>query len=201
MTVDPHTFLRTRRSIRHFRPDPVSGPVIERIIETAAYAPSAHNKQPWRFVAITSPAVKAALAGAITHKFLRDSAADNISVEEVNKRVERTIRRTKEAPVVIVLCRDTSQVDQQPDAARKQVETTMGTQSGAAAGLQLVLAAHAEGLGGGWICWPLFTPAEVYTVLNLPPSWEPQAMFFIGYAAEQPEPPERKPINEILVTR
>ena len=36
----------------------------------------------------------------------------------------------------------------------------MGTQSVALAGLQLLLAAHAEGLGGTWICWPLFAPDE-----------------------------------------
>ncbi|MEW5941732.1 MAG: nitroreductase family protein, partial [Chloroflexota bacterium] len=47
-----HAFLRTRRSIRRFKPDPVPGEVVSRILATATYAPSAHNLQPWRFIVI-----------------------------------------------------------------------------------------------------------------------------------------------------
>src|SRR5215475_1912615 len=52
-TTDLHNFLRTRRSIRRFKPDPVPDPVIQNILLTAAFAPSAHNRQPWRFVVVT----------------------------------------------------------------------------------------------------------------------------------------------------
>jgi nitroreductase len=45
-----HTFLRSRRSIRRFKPDPIPGEMIQRFLENAEYAPSAHNLQPWRFV-------------------------------------------------------------------------------------------------------------------------------------------------------
>jgi coenzyme F420-0:L-glutamate ligase/coenzyme F420-1:gamma-L-glutamate ligase len=74
----------------------------------------------------------------------------------------------------------------------------MGTQSVALAGLQLLLAAHAEGLGGTWICWPLFAPEETRRALDLPSEWEPQGMIFLGYPAEQPEIPRRKAIEEVV---
>jgi nitroreductase len=75
----------------------------------------------------------------------------------------------------------------------------MGTQSVALAGLQLLLAAHAEGLGGTWICWPLFAPEETRQSLDLPSEWEPQAMIFLGYPAEEPEIPGRNSLESIAV--
>ncbi len=76
----------------------------------------------------------------------------------------------------------------------------MGIQSTALAGLQLMLAAHAEGLGANWICWALYAQVEVRTALNLPKSWQPQAIFFLGYTDEEPQQTTRKPVKELLVS-
>ncbi|MEM1620001.1 MAG: nitroreductase family protein [Fervidicoccaceae archaeon] len=46
-------FLVTRRSIRRFRPDPVSLELVARLISVARYAPSARNRQPWAFIVVT----------------------------------------------------------------------------------------------------------------------------------------------------
>ncbi|MDI6768390.1 MAG: nitroreductase family protein [Anaerolineales bacterium] len=201
LTADLHDFLRTRRSIRRFTPDPVPAAVIERILETATYAPSAHNKQPWRFAVVTDLSAKARLAEAICARFRADMTADAAPEEEIANRIARTIRRTTEAPLVIVLCREVTQVRPQPDIVRQQAESTMGMQSVAMAGLQLLLSAHAEGLGGTWICWPLFAPQETRAALDLPAEWEPQGMVFIGYSAEEPPIPGRKPLSEITLFR
>ena len=198
MNGDLHTFLRSRRSIRHFKPDPVPAPIIERILETATYAPSAHNKQPWRFVVITDPEIKRRLGEAITDQFRLEMIADGAPEIDITSRVERSQRRLDEAPLVVVLCRDSTHVKPQPDALRKQAEASMGMQSVAMAGLQLLLAAHAEGLAGVWICWPLFAPQATCTALELSAEWEPQGMVFIGYSDEQPELPERMSLKEIV---
>ncbi len=144
---DLHAFLRSRRSIRHFKPDPVPPDILQRIIETATYAPSAHNLQPWRFAVLIQAESKVRLAEAITGRFRQDMIADGVPEADIQARVDRTIRRSREAPVIVVLCRDTAQVKSQPDALRRQAEAVMGTQSVSLAGLQLLLAAHAEGLG------------------------------------------------------
>ena len=73
----------------------------------------------------------------------------------------------------------------------------MATQSVTNAGMQLLFAAHAEGLGSVWVCSPLFAQETVQTVLDLQKSWEPQAMYFLGYPAETPQARDRKPIKEI----
>jgi coenzyme F420-0:L-glutamate ligase/coenzyme F420-1:gamma-L-glutamate ligase len=188
---DLHVFLRSRRSIRRFKSDLIPNELVQRILETAIYAPSAHNLQPWRFVVVTSTKDKLNLARNITNKFREDMIADGIPEADIRARVAQTIRRAEEAPVIIVLCREKMRVKPQPDPVRQQVEALMGIQSVAVAGLQLLLAAEVEGLGGTWICWPMFAPSETCHALGLASTWDPQGMIFLGYPAEIPEKPAR----------
>ena len=201
-STDLHNFLRTRRSIRRFlsptaktgQSDPVPVSIIERILETATYAPSAHNLQLWRFCVITTSTVKLQLGKTLTDKMRIDMTAAGAPQREIGTRVERSLHRIDEAPVIILLCRDVSAVrSEEPE------EEIMAIQSVAAAGLQLLLAAHAEGLGGNWICWPLYAQRAVCEALELPGSWEPQAMFFLGYADEEPREKILKSLDEIMI--
>jgi coenzyme F420-0:L-glutamate ligase/coenzyme F420-1:gamma-L-glutamate ligase len=198
MTNNLHKFLRTRRSVRRFRPQSIPESVIREIIETATYAPSAHDKQPWRFVVISSAKTKSILSTAITDKFRLDLAKDNMAEENIRERVASTIRRTDEAKAIVIMCHDVTQVEPQPDELRQNLEMIMGVQSVATAGLQLLLAAHAEGLGGTWICWPLFAAEEICQALQLPANWKPQGMIFLGYPDENPSVSPRKPTSEIV---
>jgi F420 biosynthesis protein FbiB-like protein len=197
--TDLHHFLRTRRSIRRFQPDPVPDSVIESILSTATYAPSAHNRQPCRFVVVRDSAVKTDLADAMAADFERDLSRDGVPPEKIQTQIKRSRDRINAAPVTILLCLDMSEMDSYPDEKRQQAERSMAMQSVAAAGLQLLLAAHAEGLGGVWVCSPLFAQETIQHTLDLPETWEPQAMFFVGYPAEHPEVRERKPLQGITI--
>jgi len=191
---DFHSFLRTRRSIRRFRPDPVPAPVIERILETATFAPSAHNLQPWRFVMVVDAFAKKRLGQALTAKMRTDMTAQGAPQAEINSRTERSLRRIDEAPVIILLCRDVTAIRKdEPE------EHTMAIQSVALSGLQFLLAAHAEGLGGNWICWPLYAQGVTREVLDLPSNWEPQGMIFLGYADEEPREKEIKSLDKLVI--
>lgn len=133
----------------------------------------------------------------MAEKFQQELENDNLSPEEISKRVSRSRARILSAPVVIILSVDMSDMDIYPDERRNKAEYLMATQSTANAGMQLLLAAHAEGLGSVWVCSPLFAQDTVQTVLNLPKTWEPQAMYFLGYPEETPQAKERKSIKEI----
>ena len=197
--MDFHNFLRTRRSIRRFKPDPVPDSVIQNILTTATYAPSAHNRQPWRFTVVTTQVFKQKLVDAMSIEFQHDLENDRLPHEEVQKRINRSRERILSAPVVIILNLDMSEMDVYPDKKRRRAEFRMAMQSVASAGLQLLLAAHAEGLGGVWVCSPLFVQETIRSVLALPETWEPQAMCFVGYPDVKPEIKERKSIQEITV--
>jgi len=198
-TTDFHNFLRTRRSVRRFKPDPVPDSIIQNILTTASYAPSAHNRQPWRFCVVTDLSVKIDLAEAMAVDFERDLNHDGLSPEKIQTQLKRSKDRITSAPAMILLCLDMSEMDFYPDEKRQYAERMMAIQSVAAAGLQLLLAAHAEGLGGVWVCSPLFAQETIQKMLNLSISWEPQAMFFIGYPEFSPEVRERKLLEDIAV--
>jgi F420 biosynthesis protein FbiB-like protein len=197
-TTDLHNFLRTRRSVRRFKVDPVPDAILQNILSTATYAPSAHNRQPWRFVVVADESVKSKLADAMAEDFERDLRQDGVVEEKIQAQIKRSKDRMDSAPVLILLCLDMSEMDSYPDAKRQQAERTMAIQSVAAAGLQLLLAAHAEGLGGVWVCSPLFTQEKIQNTLDLPKTWEPQGMFFVGYADGLPKNKERKAIQHLV---
>ncbi|MEO5887798.1 MAG: nitroreductase family protein, partial [Anaerolineales bacterium] len=163
------------------------------------YAPSAHNRQPWRFVVITDLSVKSQLADAMAQDFEHDLTRDNLPPEKIQSQLKRSRDRILSAPAAILLCLDMSEMDSYTDEKRNHAEYMMAVQSAAAAGMQLLLAVHAEGLGGVWACWPLFAQGTIRKTLNLCDSWEPQGMFFIGYAKDIPEPRERKSLQDIAI--
>jgi F420 biosynthesis protein FbiB-like protein len=141
--------------------------------------------------------VKTQLADAMAIDFRRDLMNDGVPAERIQAQVKRSKDRIICPPVAILLCLDMSEMDSYPDDKRNKAEYMMAVQSVAAAGMQLLLAAHAEGLGGVWACWPLFAQETIQKTLNLPESWEPQGMFFVGYPADIPEARERKNIGDV----
>lgn len=196
--MDLHAFLRSRRSVRRFKQDPIPDSTIQRILSTAVCAPSAHNRQPWRFCVLSSAGAKARLADAMAADFRRDLQRDRLPAEDVEKRVETSRARINTSPVVVVMCMDVSEMDLYPDTRRQEAERIMAIQSTAAAGLQLLLAAQAEGLAGVWTCGPLFAPDTVRTALGLDSAWEPQAMFFLGHPDQEPREKDCKPLEAVV---
>ncbi len=195
-----HAWLRSRHSVRSFRAEKIPQETLDRILETATWAPNAHNRQPWRFVVLSSGESRAKLAGAMGAEFERALRAEGLSADEVRMQLERSRARLLEAPAAILLCLDTSILDKYEDAGRTQGEYLMGVQSVALAGGQLLLAAHAEGLAGVWICAPLFVPGVVQRALELPESWQAQGVILLGYAGKASEPRPRDPISQVKLT-
>lgn len=175
-----NAFLRSRRSIRKFNGQRIPDTILHEILETAAFAPSAHNLQPWRFVLVESESARQLLAQALTEKMQTDMCRESAPEAEIRSRAQRSMRRIAEAPHIVLLCRDSEAV-----RIHSTEEVLMGVQSVAMAGLQLMLAAHARGLGANWICWPLYAQAETIRALNLPAAWQPQGMVFLGCPAEE----------------
>lgn len=188
--TSPHSFdsllsvLKNRRSIRRYASVPVENAVVLQLLEAAIWAPSAHNRQPWRFVVIQSDDVKAQLAESMSEKLREDLLADSVPAEIVNADITRSRNRITAAPLAILLCLSMVDMDNYPDMFRSQNEYIMAVQSVAMAGQNLLLAAHALGLGGCWMCAPLFCPEVVRTVLGLPEDWYPQALLTVGYPNE-----------------
>jgi coenzyme F420-0:L-glutamate ligase / coenzyme F420-1:gamma-L-glutamate ligase len=192
-------FLRSRRSIREFLAEPVHHALLENILETGMWASSAHNRQPWRFAVLETKASQQKLIQAMEPRFEKDLVTDGIPPEEISNRLDRSRRRILGAPVTIILCMDLSEMDIYPDEERLAIERVMAEQSVALAGGTILLAAHAAGLGGVWLCAPLFAQQEIQKSLNLPKAWIPQALLLVGYPGQKPDSQPRKPLEEVSV--
>ncbi|MCB0008299.1 MAG: nitroreductase family protein [Anaerolineales bacterium] len=179
-----HEMIRERRAIRRYEDRPVPTPLLHRLLESATWAPSAHNRQPWRFAVITAFAAKERLAQAMGARLRQDRLADGDPPEAIEQDVTRSYNRITSAPVLIIVCLSMADMDQYPDERRRHNEWVMATQSTAMAAQNLWLAAHAEGLGACWLCAPLFVPDLVRATMGLPDDWEPQGLLTLGYPAE-----------------
>ncbi len=198
---DALDLLMRRQTIRRFRAESVPAAVVERLIDAASRAPSAHNRQPWRFCVLRDAAARGSLADAMGRRLRADRQRDGDDAAAIEADVERSRSRIVEAALVVVVCMTLAEMDRWPDAKRTQAEHWMAVQSTAMAGQNLLLAAQAQGLGACWMCAPLFCPAEVRSALALPGDWEPQGLVLLGYPAQPGRNRPRKPRNEIVVFR
>ncbi len=190
--------IRGRRSIRRYQDRPVPRSLIEQLLEAARWAPSAHNRQPWRFVVIEAAARKAGLAASMGERLRVDLTADGLPPDAIERQVRRSHERITTAPLVIVFFLILAEMDRYPDPRRQDAERTMAVQSVALAVQNMLLLAHAQGLGACWMCAPLFCPDVVRAELNLPADWIAQGLLTVGYPAEA-RSKDREPIESKVV--
>ena len=193
--------IRTRRSVRRFRPDAVPRETLERLIEEACRAPSPHGTRPWRFAVVTTAEGKQALAGRMGARWAADLSGDGLAEEVIERRIARSHRRIEGSPAVVVACLVKDVLDRYPNAYRQAAEYTMGAHSLGAALQNVLLGAHARGLAGFWMCAPIFCPDEARAALELDSTWEPQALILLGYPQEAPPAREERAVANMRVFR
>lgn len=187
-----------RRSIRRYRPDAISPAVIEGLLAAAVQAPSAHNRQPWRFTVLDTLAGKETLAAAMGQRLRQDRAADKDDPQTIAADVSRSYTRITTAPAVILVSVDMSDMDSYPDERRRNAEYLMAVQSAAMATQNLLLAAEQEGLGACVMCAPLFCPDSVIEALQLPKAWIPQLLLTLGSPANTGKTRARLPLDAVV---
>ncbi len=197
-SFDFSRFVTDRRSIRRYAPDPLPREQIERLLGAAAWAPSAHNRQPWRFAVLTDDDAKQHLAASMGARLQADRTADGDDPTAIESDVRRSYERITSAPCVIVVCLTMEDMDAYPDERRSRAEYLMAVQGVALAIENLLLAASAEGLGACWMCAPLFCADTVAEALSLPEGWQAQGLITVGLPASRGKPAVRRPLGELV---
>jgi coenzyme F420-0:L-glutamate ligase / coenzyme F420-1:gamma-L-glutamate ligase len=164
----------------------------------ATQAPSAHNRQPWRFAVLDERTAKETLAASMGRRLRQDRMADGDNIQAVEADVTRSYARITEAPAVIVVCVDVRDMDQYPDERRRRAEYLMAVQSTAMAAQNLLLAAEQEDLGACVMCAPLFCPEVVTETLSLPHGWQPQMLITVGQPGNTGKNRPRLPLTEVV---
>jgi len=189
--------IKTRRSVREFKTDPIPRDVVLRLVEAASWAPSGSNQQPWRFVAVSNALVKAQMAAAV------HDAIKTISLRMKSERAReefadyaRYFTVFEHAPLTICVFTEAYQ----PMIARllarygeedEDIISTGSIQSCAAAVQNLLLMTHALGLGGCWMTGPVIAAEGIADILEVVPRWQLVCLIALGYPAKIPEPPPR----------
>jgi coenzyme F420-0:L-glutamate ligase / coenzyme F420-1:gamma-L-glutamate ligase len=200
MTVEPKlgSMIGQRRSVRRYLPGFVDRTIIGRMLLAATRAPSAHNRQPWRFAVLDESTAKEALAVAMGRRLRQDRAADGDDPQAIEADAVRSYGRITEAPAVIVVCVDMRDMDRYPDERRRNAEYLMAVQSTAMAAQNLLLAAAQEGLGACVMCAPIFCPDVVVETLSLPQAWQPQMLITVGSPGDGGKDRPRLPLEAIV---
>ncbi len=199
--------LQARRSVRRFKPDAIPRETVERLVEAAVAAPSASNKQPWRFVAVTDRATIAKMAAGVRE------AVDRIArhIEPASAASFRGygsyFTRFEDAPLVLVaLCKRLTVLsnlvgESLPADDRSRIEAMERGSAliGAAMAMQnLLLMAHDLGLGASGMTGPLVAVDRIRAILEVPESWDVAALVPVGRPDEAPTPTERKSVSAVL---
>lgn len=204
MTQDLDRLLQLmggRRSVRRFLASPLEEPQIRRLLEAACSAPSASNRQPYRIMVVRQQETKQAMARSVAevarHRLV-EGEAFGVDLEKY----VRNFLHFEHAPVVfVVLFRDASlgSLAAWPTSLDPIDRIRDSVSSAAAAILQLLLAAHAMGLGACWMTGPCIAERELLARLRTPAGWRLAALVPVGFTREQPPPPRRKRIEQIVL--
>jgi len=201
-----YDLMKSRRSVRKFKPEAPSREQIERLIEAAITAPSASNKQPWRFIVVANRKKIAELASFVREAVDRIAGHIEPDSREAFRAYGDYFTRFDQAPVAIVaLYRSltvlSNLVDDAIDPGDRERIRIMEENSGlvgVSMALQnLLLVAHEMGLGASGMTGPLVASDRLKLVLDVPPSWGIAALIPVGYPAENPHPTDRKPAGRV----
>lgn len=190
--------IAERRDMRHFRPDPVDPALLQRLLWAAHHAPSVGFMQPWRFIRVTSRALREQMHALVeTERQATARALGERQDDFMRLKVEGLLDAGE---VVVVALAD----GREKHIFGRRTLPEMDLASVACAIQNMWLAARAEGIGLGWVS--IFDPVELARLLGMPAGARPVAILCIGHVEafyprpmlEMEEWAERMPIDSVM---
>jgi nitroreductase len=200
------------RATRIFQDKPIPDAVLGEVLEAATMACSSGNTQPWEFIVVTDPAIKAAIKTemvdafsvidqerAQTEKQLTDSSGRSVTGRAAVDNLEKT-------PAIVVICwnpeRGIRMKDEYKTNADGSLTETREIPGGRGVSLfqsaqNLMLAARAHGVGSLFTTFFFLKKNEIREILGIPPHIFMECAIFLGYADEKLGKPKRIPVQNI----
>ncbi len=199
--------IQSRRSIRRFAPDDVPAEMIEQMLEAARLAPSASNRQPWRFLVVRDKEVRKELRRiCMDQRFVEEAPVVIVCFGDLGRYSrEASKQRRSELDVVIGAERSgrfadpeyRAYLDSLPTPPRERLITPVMSNTYIAIE-HLVLMAAALGLGTCWVGG--FIVGELNQLFGLPDNLVPVAVVPVGYpAGKLPAQRPRLSLDDILL--
>ncbi len=170
--------------MRRFQTKPLPEGELEQLISLACLAPSVGLSEPWRFVNVTT----AALREKVTEQFeiANREALSGYSGEQAALYASLKLAGLRDAPVHLAVFSDPATQQGSGLGQRTMPETLEYSVVGAVH--TLWLAARAQGIGLGWVS--ILDPGRVTKLLDVPEGWRLIAYLCLGYPEAEHETPE-----------
>jgi len=202
--------MRTLRAVRRLRPDPIPDEVLRRLLETATWAPTGGNRQPWRVIVVKDPVRKQRLGElykkivvpytqSYRERFASLPEAERVKAERMLRASDYLVEHFGEVPVILVFCFNPEGLAV-TDARLGRV-SVVGGGSIYPAVENLLLACRAEGLGCVLTTLLCMCEPEVRELLAIPQPWGTAAAVPVGYPLLRGHGPiSRRPVEEMAFT-
>jgi 5,6-dimethylbenzimidazole synthase len=176
--------LMWRRDVRRFRDNPLPAGTLESLIELACLAPSVGLSQPWRFVIVTNPTIRAAIRQNFAACNAEALSAQNASRAGLYAQLK--LAGLDEAPGHLAVFAD--RATEQGHGLGRRTMPEMIEYSAVMAMHTIWLAARAQGIGMGWVS--ILDPNTITATLDVPADWKFIGYFCLGYPQADDTVPE-----------
>lgn len=189
-----------RKSIRKYKVDRIEKKDIDIIIQAGIFAPSAKNRQPWKYIVYTDVA-KADLLNVMERGLIRERDGDKMLPKSQKGLPDafHTLKVMREAPVLIVIENTNGRSPYVEVDADTRVEEICDTLSIGASVQNILLTATELGYGTLWIANTCFAYNELADFIGI--KGQLVGAISLGVADEQPNPRPRKNISEVVEYR
>jgi len=165
--------MNLRRDMRHFLPDPLDDSLLERLLSAAHLAPSVGLMQPWRFIRVRNPALRARIHCLVETERV---ATANALGEREDEFMRLKVEGIRECGELLVAALATGR---EAHIFGRRTMPDMDLASVACAIQNLWLAARAENVGMGWVS--LFDPEALRQLMRMPEGSRPVAVLCLGH--------------------
>ena len=191
--------INNRRSIRRFTNAPVEKRLTEELIEAGRAAPSAKNRQPWKYI-VFSGAAKAEMLDIMESGLNREQVSPALPYSKNGlPNARNTLRIMRQAPVVIIVLNTNGTSPFAEVSADDRITEICDTLSIGASIQNILLKAQESGLGTLWIANTCYAYEELTRYLDT--DSQLVGAVAVGYTDESPAQRPRKPLDDILEFR
>jgi nitroreductase len=204
--------IHSLRAVRRYAPRPIEPADLDRILRAATMASSSGNTQPWEFVVVRDPETRRRIKALMVEAFAKIDAQRAQRPEQLVDRAGRpvtghaAVENIDRVPVIVVVCwnpergiRMKNEYEPNPDGTLREVRPFPGGRGASLfqACQNMMLAAHALGIGSLFTTFLGLRLEEIKQILAIPPQVFMESAVFLGYSEERLGRPRRLPLEQV----
>jgi nitroreductase len=210
--MDVFDAIHSLRAVRRYAERAIEPADLDRILRAATMASSSGNTQPWEFVVVRDPEIKRSIKLHMVEAFAKIDAQRAQRPEQLIDAAGRpvtghaAVENIDRVPAIVVVCwnpdrgiRMKGEYEQNADGTLRESRPFPGGRGASLfqACQNMMLAAHALGIGSLFTTFFGLRLQEIKEILGIPPRVFMESAVFLGYSEERLGQPRRRPLEQI----